>query len=99
MKKHKYGNTETYDLWNAWSQVSGKDIGQVRLSPRPEDLFLSLLAATLYQPWVLFSWGSPRMTRMRARRMLSALGAIVHRCPLERGRPVARLLMHCEQPQ
>lgn len=29
MKKHKYGNTETYDLWDAWSQVSGKDIGQV----------------------------------------------------------------------
>ncbi len=30
MKKHKYGNTETYDLWNAWSQVSGKDIEQVQ---------------------------------------------------------------------
>lgn len=29
MDKHKYGNTETYDLWNAWSEVSGKDIGQV----------------------------------------------------------------------
>ena len=29
MKKHKYGNTETYDLWNAWSQVSGKDIAEV----------------------------------------------------------------------
>ncbi|CAM9808130.1 unnamed protein product [Ectocarpus sp. 4 AP-2014] len=32
MKKHKYGNTETYDLWNAWSQVSGKDIGQMMRS-------------------------------------------------------------------
>ena len=32
MKKHKYGNTETYDLWNAWSQASGKDIGQVNVA-------------------------------------------------------------------
>ncbi|CAN0362558.1 unnamed protein product [Ascophyllum nodosum] len=32
MKKHKYGNTETYDLWNAWSQASGKDIGQLMRS-------------------------------------------------------------------
>lgn len=30
MKRHKYGNTETYDLWNAWSQVSGRDISEVR---------------------------------------------------------------------
>ena len=29
MKKHKYGNTETYNLWDAWSKVSGKDIGEV----------------------------------------------------------------------
>jgi len=26
MKKHAYGNTETYDLWNAWETVSGKPI-------------------------------------------------------------------------
>lgn len=26
MSKHAYGNTETVDLWNAWSEVSGKDI-------------------------------------------------------------------------
>lgn len=25
-RRHKYGNTETIDLWNAWSEVSGKDI-------------------------------------------------------------------------
>jgi len=24
--KHKYGNTETIDLWNAWSEASGKNI-------------------------------------------------------------------------
>ncbi|CAM9646828.1 unnamed protein product, partial [Laminaria digitata] len=32
MKKHKYGNTETYDLWDAWSQVSGKDIAKMMRS-------------------------------------------------------------------
>lgn len=26
MKRHAYGNTETIDLWNAWSEVSGKDV-------------------------------------------------------------------------
>jgi aminopeptidase N len=26
MRKHAYGNTETVDLWNAWSHVSGKDV-------------------------------------------------------------------------
>ena len=26
MKRHAYGNTETIDLWTAWSEVSGKDI-------------------------------------------------------------------------
>jgi aminopeptidase N len=26
MRKHAYGNTETVDLWNCWSQVSGKDV-------------------------------------------------------------------------
>ncbi len=26
MQRHAYGNTETVDLWNAWSEVSGKDI-------------------------------------------------------------------------
>jgi len=26
MKKHKYGNTTTEDLWNAWSQSSGLDV-------------------------------------------------------------------------
>ena len=25
-RRHAYGNTETIDLWNAWSEVSGKDI-------------------------------------------------------------------------
>jgi len=23
--KHQYGNTETYDLWNAWESVSGEE--------------------------------------------------------------------------
>ena len=26
MQRHAYGNTETVDLWNAWSEVSGKDV-------------------------------------------------------------------------
>jgi aminopeptidase N len=26
MKRHAYGNTETVDLWNAWSEVSGQDV-------------------------------------------------------------------------
>lgn len=26
MRKHAYGNTETVDLWNCWSEVSGKDV-------------------------------------------------------------------------
>ena len=29
LKKHAYGNTQTGDLWAAFSQVSGKDIGKV----------------------------------------------------------------------
>jgi aminopeptidase N len=24
MSKHRYDNTETIDLWNAWTKVSGK---------------------------------------------------------------------------
>eukprot|EP00752_Nemacystus_decipiens_P007190 g6439.t1 len=32
MTKHKYGNTETYNLWDAWSKVSGKDIGEMMRS-------------------------------------------------------------------
>ena len=27
MKKHAYGNTAAADLWNAWTEASGKDIG------------------------------------------------------------------------
>jgi aminopeptidase 2 len=26
MTRHAYGNTETVDLWNSWSEVSGKDV-------------------------------------------------------------------------
>ena len=26
MSRHAYGNTETVDLWNAWSEVSGTDV-------------------------------------------------------------------------
>lgn len=29
MRKHAYGNTETIDLWNEWTAVSGKDISQI----------------------------------------------------------------------
>lgn len=29
MSRHAYGNTETIDLWNAWSEVSGKDIAKL----------------------------------------------------------------------
>jgi puromycin-sensitive aminopeptidase len=29
MKTHQYGNTQTFDLWNTWEQVSGKPIGQM----------------------------------------------------------------------
>jgi puromycin-sensitive aminopeptidase len=29
MKRHAYGNTETKDLWQAWSEVSGVDIASV----------------------------------------------------------------------
>ena len=28
MTKHAYNNTETSDLWSAWSSVSGLDIGK-----------------------------------------------------------------------
>ncbi|CAE8641584.1 unnamed protein product, partial [Polarella glacialis] len=28
-KRHQFGNTETTDLWNAWSEVSGKPIDQM----------------------------------------------------------------------
>ena len=29
MKKYAYGNTKTIDLWNAWSEVSGKDVANI----------------------------------------------------------------------
>jgi aminopeptidase N len=29
MARHAYGNTETVDLWNAWSEVSGLDVAQL----------------------------------------------------------------------
>jgi len=32
MKRHAYGNTETVDLWNAWSEVSGKDVSALMKS-------------------------------------------------------------------
>lgn len=32
MKRHAYGNTETVDLWNAWSEVSGKDVAALMKS-------------------------------------------------------------------
>ena len=32
MRRHAYGNTETIDLWNAWSEVSGKDVAALMRS-------------------------------------------------------------------
>jgi puromycin-sensitive aminopeptidase len=32
MAKHKYGNTETYDLWNAWEAASGMPVGELMKS-------------------------------------------------------------------
>ena len=32
MTKHKYGNTETHDLWNAWEKASGMPIGELMKS-------------------------------------------------------------------
>ena len=32
MKKYAYGNTETFDLWNAWEEVSGMPIGELMKS-------------------------------------------------------------------
>jgi len=29
MRRHAYGNTETPDLWGAWSEVSGKDVAEL----------------------------------------------------------------------
>eukprot|EP00391_Amoebophrya_sp_Ameob2_P005259 CAMPEP_0178992074 /NCGR_PEP_ID=MMETSP0795-20121207/5896_1 /TAXON_ID=88552 /ORGANISM="Amoebophrya sp., Strain Ameob2" /LENGTH=956 /DNA_ID=CAMNT_0020683883 /DNA_START=392 /DNA_END=3262 /DNA_ORIENTATION=+ len=29
MDRHKYGNTQTFDLWAAWEEVSGKPIGEI----------------------------------------------------------------------
>lgn len=29
MKRHQYGNTETLDLWTAWSEASGKNVAQL----------------------------------------------------------------------
>mmetsp|Transcript_12349 Transcript_12349/g.11966 ORF Transcript_12349/g.11966 Transcript_12349/m.11966 type:complete len:881 (-) Transcript_12349:131-2773(-) len=29
MKRHAYGNTETVDLWNSWSEVSGQNIAEL----------------------------------------------------------------------
>jgi len=32
MAKHKYGNTETFDLWKAWEDVSGLPIKDMMAS-------------------------------------------------------------------
>jgi len=32
MKEHAYGNTETYDLWNAWEKTSGMPVGELMKS-------------------------------------------------------------------
>jgi puromycin-sensitive aminopeptidase len=32
MAKHKYGNTETYDLWDAWEQASGMPVRELTKS-------------------------------------------------------------------
>jgi len=32
MAKHAYGNTETYDLWNAWEAASGMPVGELMKS-------------------------------------------------------------------
>ncbi len=29
MQKHAYGNTETVDLWNCWSDVSGQNVAHL----------------------------------------------------------------------
>jgi len=29
MQKHQYSNTETFDLWAAWSEASGKPVGEI----------------------------------------------------------------------
>ena len=29
MERHQYGNTETFHLWNAWEEVSGKPVAAV----------------------------------------------------------------------
>jgi puromycin-sensitive aminopeptidase len=32
MEKHKFGNTETYDLWQAWENVSGLPVKEMMAS-------------------------------------------------------------------
>lgn len=32
MKKHQYGNTETFDLWNAWEDASGMPVSELMSS-------------------------------------------------------------------
>jgi puromycin-sensitive aminopeptidase len=32
MKKFEYGNTETFDLWNSWEEVSGVPVGEMMAS-------------------------------------------------------------------
>jgi hypothetical protein len=32
MKKHAYGNTETYDLWKAWEESSGLPVQEMMAS-------------------------------------------------------------------
>ncbi|CAD7941895.1 unnamed protein product [Amoebophrya sp. A120] len=29
MERHKYGNTQTFDLWKAWEEVSGKPVAEI----------------------------------------------------------------------
>lgn len=47
-QKHKYGNTETLDLWNAWSAASGKPVGDLMAS-WTEQMGFPLLTMTRFE--------------------------------------------------
>jgi len=70
MKKHQYSNTETFDLWGAWAEASGKPVKEIMCSwteqmgyPLVEVTKFSLEGATaklsLKQSWFLSSGEAP----------------------------------------
>jgi puromycin-sensitive aminopeptidase len=86
MKKHAYGNTETYDLWNAWEASSGMPIGEMMKSwteqmgfplvcVRKEDFADDKVVLELDQTWFLSDGSDMQSDKVWTIPILTCTGA------------------------